>query len=209
MSSPLLAAPTTVICDQERGSDGDGRRRGGGRVSDDAALGGTLAPQLEGVDEVLRRRLLAYQRNEITEHHIYRKLARRAAPENRGVLEQMAEHELRHYHVWRSHTGEDVSPHWFSVWLYTLLARVVGFTFAAKRRRRRQPHSTRSVAQRDGSKPTPSGLKPARSWGSVTASARPDGQAHGDLFLPGTSPANVVSVSSIAPWSHSKCRRTR
>jgi VIT1/CCC1 family predicted Fe2+/Mn2+ transporter len=101
-------------------------------VSTGDALGGTPGLQLRGVNEPLRQRLLAYQRNEITEHHIYRKLARRAAPENRSVLEQMAEHELRHYHAWRTHTRQDVAPDRLSVWLYTLLARVLGFTFAAK-----------------------------------------------------------------------------
>jgi VIT1/CCC1 family predicted Fe2+/Mn2+ transporter len=84
------------------------------------------------IDRALHTRLLAYQRNEITEHHIYRKLARSAAPENRSVLEQMAEHELRHYHIWRSHTRQDVAPDRLSVWLYYLLSRLLGFTFAAK-----------------------------------------------------------------------------
>ena len=70
--------------------------------------------------------LLAYQRNEITEHHIYRKLARSAAPENRSVLGQMAEHELRRYQIWRRHTPEGVAPDRVSVWLYTVLSRVLG-----------------------------------------------------------------------------------
>jgi VIT1/CCC1 family predicted Fe2+/Mn2+ transporter len=92
----------------------------------------TVAPRPSGVDEALRQRLLVYQRNEITEHHIYRKLARTAAPENRSVLEQMAEHELRHYRIWRSHTEQDVAPDRIAVWLYYFLSRVLGFTFGAK-----------------------------------------------------------------------------
>jgi VIT1/CCC1 family predicted Fe2+/Mn2+ transporter len=84
------------------------------------------------IDEPLRRQLLVYQRNEITEHHIYRKLATIHGPANRAVLEQMAEHELRHYHVWRKYTQQDVGPNRFVVWLYVLLSRVLGITFGAK-----------------------------------------------------------------------------
>jgi VIT1/CCC1 family predicted Fe2+/Mn2+ transporter len=84
------------------------------------------------VDEQLRERLLVYQRNEITEHHVYRKLAKTLGPENRRVLEQMAEHELRHYRIWRRHTQQDVGPDRRAVWLYYLLSRVLGFTFGAK-----------------------------------------------------------------------------
>jgi VIT1/CCC1 family predicted Fe2+/Mn2+ transporter len=84
------------------------------------------------LDAELRKRLLLYQRNEITEHHVYRKLARTVGAENRAVLEQMAEHELKHYRIWRSHTGQDVAPDHRAVWFYYLLSRILGFTFGAK-----------------------------------------------------------------------------
>ena len=39
----------------------------------------------------MREQLLTYQRNEITEHHIYTRLARTIkSPENRRVLEKIA-----------------------------------------------------------------------------------------------------------------------
>lgn len=85
-----------------------------------------------GVDETLRRRLLGYQRNEITEHHIYNKLARTLGPANRDVLEKMAEQELRHYHIWRKYTGQDVGPDRFAVWRYYLASRLLGVTFGTK-----------------------------------------------------------------------------
>lgn len=80
----------------------------------------------------LKEQLRALQRDEITEHHIYLRLARRASPENRAVLERVAGEELRHYQVWRDRTGEEVSPRWGKVWAYGLMGRVLGFTFAAK-----------------------------------------------------------------------------
>ncbi len=85
------------------------------------------------ITEQVRQRLLAYQRNEITEHHIYRKLAGTVkSPENRRVLEHIAEDELRHYQQWRAYTQQDVPPDRWSVWKYYLISRVLGFTFGAK-----------------------------------------------------------------------------
>ncbi|MDX9980493.1 MAG: VIT1/CCC1 transporter family protein [Lentisphaeria bacterium] len=81
----------------------------------------------------MKRRLLGYQRNEITEHHIYRGLAAGAKDAaNRAVLERIAADELGHYERWKSHSGEDVAPNRLRVFFYTLLARVLGFTFAIK-----------------------------------------------------------------------------
>jgi len=85
------------------------------------------------ISNQMRRKLLAYQRSEITEHHIYRKLAGVIkSPENRRVLEHIAEDELRHYQQWRAYTQRDVAPDRWSVWKYYLISRVLGFTFGAK-----------------------------------------------------------------------------
>ncbi|MFW6135498.1 MAG: VIT1/CCC1 transporter family protein [Chloroflexota bacterium] len=81
----------------------------------------------------LREKLLTYQRNEITEHHIYERLAQAVdSPENRRVLEEIAEDELRHYHDWRAYTQEDVEPDRWKIWRYTLISRVFGFTFGVR-----------------------------------------------------------------------------
>lgn len=78
-------------------------------------------------------RLLDYQKAEITEHHIYTRLARTIkSPENRAVLERIADDELRHYHRWREYTGRDVKPDRLKVWWYCLISRVFGFTFGIK-----------------------------------------------------------------------------
>ena len=48
------------------------------------------------------RRLLALQKNEITEHHIYTKIATiTPEPGNRDVLLRIAEAERGHYRIWR------------------------------------------------------------------------------------------------------------
>lgn len=81
----------------------------------------------------LRQKLLLYQRIELTEHYIYQNLAQTARiPENRRILETIAQDELRHYQDWKQHTGQDVHPIRFIIWLYTLIGRVLGLTFGLK-----------------------------------------------------------------------------
>jgi VIT1/CCC1 family predicted Fe2+/Mn2+ transporter len=85
------------------------------------------------ISQETRQKLLVYQRNEITEHHIYMKLAQTIkSPENRRILEQIANDELRHYHEWREYTQQDVKPDRFQIWKYYVISRVLGFTFGIK-----------------------------------------------------------------------------
>jgi len=80
-----------------------------------------------------RRDLIAYQRDEITEHHIYTRLAQAVrSPENRQVLERIATDELRHSRYWHEYTGVEVRLDWPKVWLYYLIGRTLGITFAVK-----------------------------------------------------------------------------
>jgi len=80
-----------------------------------------------------RNYLLTLQKNEITECHIYRGLARRIKSEhNAAVLNRIAEEELRHCRIWEGYTGTKVEPDRFKVWLYTIISLVFGFTFGVK-----------------------------------------------------------------------------
>jgi len=83
--------------------------------------------------EDVRQKLLAFQRSEITERHIYRKLAGTIkSPENRQVLEHIADDELRHYEQWRAHTHQDVTPNRWLIMKYFWISRIFGFTFGVK-----------------------------------------------------------------------------
>lgn len=85
------------------------------------------------ISEDIRQRLLTFQKNEITEHHIYRMLAKIVgSPQNRRILENIADDELRHYGQWRIHTQQDVVPNRLAIWKYYLISRVFGFTFGVK-----------------------------------------------------------------------------
>ncbi len=79
-----------------------------------------------------REMILLFQRSEITEHFIYRELAKVASGKNREVLLKISDDELTHYNVWREYTGEDVKPDQKKILFYSLLARLLGLSFTAK-----------------------------------------------------------------------------
>jgi VIT1/CCC1 family predicted Fe2+/Mn2+ transporter len=81
----------------------------------------------------IRQMLLVYQKNEITEHHIYTMLAKAIkSSTNRRVLEDIAADELRHYHDWHKYTQQDVPPDRLRMWYFYLISRVFGLTFGVK-----------------------------------------------------------------------------
>jgi len=85
------------------------------------------------LSESVRQQALVFQQIEITEHHIYKRLAKKIkSPENAKIIEQIAEDELRHYDGWKKYTNQDVEPRWFLVWFYYLVSIVFGFTFGIK-----------------------------------------------------------------------------
>jgi VIT1/CCC1 family predicted Fe2+/Mn2+ transporter len=81
----------------------------------------------------LHRKLLNFQRTEITEHYVYKRLSKRIkSPENAKILGDIADDELKHYHNWKKYTQQEVKPKWLIVWFYYLVSRVLGFTFGIK-----------------------------------------------------------------------------
>ncbi|MBL6960910.1 MAG: VIT1/CCC1 transporter family protein [Anaerolineales bacterium] len=81
----------------------------------------------------IRQQLLAFQQNEITEYHIYKRLAKSIKePENARIINQIAEDELGHYEEWKEYTNEDVKPKKWAIWFYYLISRIFGFTFGIK-----------------------------------------------------------------------------
>lgn len=83
--------------------------------------------------EDIQKKVIQFQRTEITEHHIYKRLAKRIkSSDNAKILEKMAEDELRHYNGWKKYSNRDVQPRWFFVWFYTTISLIFGFTFGVK-----------------------------------------------------------------------------
>jgi len=99
----------------------------------------------------LKRRLIQFERNEITEYFIYRRLASaQKSPENREVLENIAKDELQHYQLWKEHTQRDVQPSWFWMWFYYLLSRLFGFTFGVKLMERGEESAQQNYSRLQG-----------------------------------------------------------
>jgi VIT1/CCC1 family predicted Fe2+/Mn2+ transporter len=96
----------------------------------------------------LRQQLLTFQRLEITEHYIYKRLAQtNKSAENRRVLEKIAQDERRHSEDWKKYTGEDVQPDRFAIWKYYLISRLFGFTFGIKLMERGEENAQANYAE--------------------------------------------------------------
>jgi len=88
---------------------------------------------MAAISKQIMKKLLIFQKNEITEHHIYAYLAKidkNAA--NKNVLLKISKDEKRHYGLWKKITGQDVSPDRLKSAWYVFIARVFGVTFGIK-----------------------------------------------------------------------------
>jgi VIT1/CCC1 family predicted Fe2+/Mn2+ transporter len=108
-------------------------------------------PTAEG-EKVLTPELLArlevLQKGEITEYHIYRKLAALIPdPHNRAVLENMADEELGHYSLWKRFTERDVGPDRLKTEFYSLVSRIFGLTFGIKLMEKRESEAVETYRE--------------------------------------------------------------
>ena len=79
------------------------------------------------------KQLLAFQTNEITEHHIYHQLSLLQKNENnRRILTELAEEESGHYQLLKTYTQKEVGPKKGKVRFYVWIARLFGLTFSIK-----------------------------------------------------------------------------
>jgi len=86
-------------------------------------------PQEESIGPIIEN----FQRIEITEHYIYKRLAKSIKdPDNSKILSQIADDELRHYEDWKKYTQREIKPNMWDVWKYYLISRLFGFTFGIK-----------------------------------------------------------------------------
>ncbi len=85
------------------------------------------------ISEKARAIILKMQQNELTESVIYEKIAKFAkGEENKKALLRLSREEKAHYEIWKRYTDVEMKPQTGKVMWYTMLARVLGFTFAVK-----------------------------------------------------------------------------
>lgn len=100
------------------------------------------------LDETIHQRLMTFQRIEITEHYIYRRLAKVIrSVENQQILEQIAQDELRHYRDWKQYTGQEVKPDQLRIWFYYWVSRIFGYTFGIKLMERGEEAAQKNYGQ--------------------------------------------------------------
>jgi VIT1/CCC1 family predicted Fe2+/Mn2+ transporter len=98
-------------------------------------------------DNSMIQAILRAQRNEITEHRIYAKLAESTSdPHNKDVLERIAADEKRHYELWRTLTDQEVKPDQLLFWRYLIIAWVFGLTFSIKHMERGEASTKHNCA---------------------------------------------------------------
>ena len=85
------------------------------------------------MNQAVQRRLIRLQRMEKTEMEVYRRLAQiEKKPENKIILQKIAEQESNHYNILREKTGQDVKFSKIRVYLHVISSVILGLTFSLK-----------------------------------------------------------------------------
>lgn len=91
------------------------------------------------MDQTIFKAALRAQRVEITEYHVYTKLAAICKDaKNSEILRSIGEVEKQHAAFWQSKTGREVKPMGWRIFSNVLMARILGLTFVLKLMERRE-----------------------------------------------------------------------
>lgn len=81
----------------------------------------------------LRKQILHAQRNEVTEYHIYKRLARESKNANHKIiLNSIAEDELKHYKIWMRYSGCEVEPSRWNMFKFYWMTKLFGLSIGLK-----------------------------------------------------------------------------
>ncbi|MFT4104714.1 MAG: VIT1/CCC1 transporter family protein [Lacrimispora sp.] len=81
----------------------------------------------------LHKRILQFQKNEISGSILYESIARRQKDKNNELaLLEISKAEFSHYETWKSYTGKDVKPDWVKITIAKVCSRILGDTFTIK-----------------------------------------------------------------------------
>lgn len=84
------------------------------------------------MDARVKKAILDFQKNEITEYFVYTSLAKREKGKNAKILHRIAEEELSHYKILKKLSGHEASPSKFKILLYIFISKIFGLTFTLK-----------------------------------------------------------------------------
>jgi VIT1/CCC1 family predicted Fe2+/Mn2+ transporter len=79
------------------------------------------------------KRLLQFQRDEITGNVLYQYIADKQKDEdNKRILQEIANAEHHHYETWKEYTGRDIKPRFFKILVFKIMSFLLGYTFTIK-----------------------------------------------------------------------------
>ena len=84
------------------------------------------------LDIKTKEAVLKSQKTEMTEHVVYKRLAKKQRGRNAEILEQISGDEARHASIWERYTNTKVRPNPMAVILYAFLNMLFGITFTLK-----------------------------------------------------------------------------
>ncbi len=86
------------------------------------------------MDKALFNNLLKFQREEITGHYIYKRIAdiKNVSLENKELLLKIAQDELSHYNILKKYTHKTVKPNILVVLFFVVMANIFGVIFSVK-----------------------------------------------------------------------------
>jgi vacuolar iron transporter family protein len=85
------------------------------------------------LDAQLKEQVLLAQKNEITEFHVYHKLARVINKEKQSeILEKISQEELAHYKFFKNITQQDVPPDKAKILIFVLMSKFLGLNFGLR-----------------------------------------------------------------------------
>jgi vacuolar iron transporter family protein len=86
----------------------------------------TLNPEIISI-------LLKFQKNEITEHFIYKKLSEKVKGDNnKDILKKISNEEKAHYDFFKRFTQQEIAPNKLLITFYFWISRILGLTFGLK-----------------------------------------------------------------------------
>lgn len=85
------------------------------------------------ISEEQMQTLLRLQKDELNGHLAYQELAKRIKdPEDKQLVQQIADDEKHHHDIWQLYTQQTVTPNRLLLFLYKFLGIFFGYTFAIK-----------------------------------------------------------------------------
>jgi VIT1/CCC1 family predicted Fe2+/Mn2+ transporter len=85
------------------------------------------------LNDKINKEIINIQKSEISEYFIYKKLSNSIKDaNNKKILENISNEELKHYNLWKEYSKEEVKPDKLKIWKYFIISKIFGITFGLK-----------------------------------------------------------------------------